>query len=569
MKGSTFRRCACRNPETGKQYGQACPKLSNKRHGQWNIRQELPPREDGTRRTFRRSGYATKADAQTDLDKVRGLLSLPDANDPEGDVRIGDLLEDVGAKKEEIPEYEETARKFRTGQSLTAHTTVGEWLDQWLASKKIRKKTATGYESIIRLHLKPRIGHIRLDRLNVSHLVDMFDAIIEENETILADNQARREQEARAKWGKRSRPPAAERERLAEERAKLAEMKPYRRPTGAASRQRIRAALRNALNTAIAHQHITFNPASYVEMDSGKRPKPLLWTPERVKLWQKTGQKPSPVMVWTPEQLGTFLDHAEDDRLYALFHLIAFRGLRRGEAVGQDWANLDLDAGLLTVSKEIVTAVWDPYEEDPKTEDSAATIGLDSRTVAALRAHGKRQRQDRRKWGEAWQETGKVFTQENGEWLHPEFVSDAFRRIRDASGLPPINLRDLRHCAATVMHGGGGDLHYIKETLRHSTITLTSDTYTSLLLQVDLEVAEAAADLVPRKAPRTSGLTSGSRRPRAANDNNKAPRRAKPGRDAKAQVKEGSPDPAGDRSESRLSDSNRRPSVYKTDALTS
>lgn len=188
MKGSTFRRCACRDPKTRKQYGQSCPKLSNKRHGLWNIRQELPPREDGTRRTFRRSGYSTKTEAQADLDKVRTLLAIPDEDDPEGRTRIGDLLENVGSNKESVPDYDETKRKFRAGQSLTAHTTVGEWLDTWLASKRVRKKTITGYESLARVHIKPHIGHIRLDRLNIGHLVEMFDGITEQNELIEAEN---------------------------------------------------------------------------------------------------------------------------------------------------------------------------------------------------------------------------------------------------------------------------------------------------------------------------------------------------------------------------------------------
>ncbi len=56
----------------------------------------------------------------------------------------------------------------------------------------------------------------------------------------------------------------------------------------------------------------------------------------------------------------------------------------------------------------------------------------------------------------------------------------------------------LRHVAATLTHGAGGDLHTIKETLRHSTITLTSDTYTSLLPEVDRATAEAVTALVPR-----------------------------------------------------------------------
>ncbi|MCW2882022.1 MAG: hypothetical protein JWQ95_6122 [Sphaerisporangium sp.] len=40
-----------------------------------------------------------------------------------------------------------------------------------------------------------------------------------------------------------------------------------------------------------------------------------------------------------------FLARAARDRLYAQFHLIAFRGLRRGESCGIRWTDLDLDAG--------------------------------------------------------------------------------------------------------------------------------------------------------------------------------------------------------------------------------
>ncbi len=517
MKGSTFRRCACRDPETGRQLGQSCPKLSQRRHGTWNLRQELPPREDGTRRTFRRGGYDSAKDAQQDLDKVRALLAIADADDQDNRDKVAELLENVAAEKLPLPGVDAIRRKLHAGQPLTSHLTVGEWLDTWLAAKKTRRTTTNGYASHIRVHLKPRIGHVRLDRLNVGHVQTMFDAIADENEVILAENAARREQEARATWGRRSRPPGHEREQLAAERAKLAAMKPYRKITGPATRQRIRSTLRAALNAAISRQLITFNPAEHVELASGKRPKGLLWTDERVRQWEKTGQKPSAVMVWTPKQLGRFLDAAEGHRLYALFHLIAFRGLRRGEAVGQGWADIHLDRAELTVSAEIVVDGWTPYESEPKTDGSAATIHLDSVTVAVLRAHRLRQNKERLKWGEAWKETGKVFTRQDGSWLHPEEVSQEFRKISDAAGLPPINLRDLRHVAATLTHAGGGDLHTIKEVLRHSTITLTSDTYTTLLPDINRRVAEKAARLVPRAARKvvggTAGLTPGSPKP--------------------------------------------------------
>lgn len=494
--GGISKRCECRGTD-GKRLGANCPQLSKRSHGKHRVSQELPEDAEGNRRRFQRTGYAESKDAQKDLDRIRAILDLA-GDDEDGLRRVGDLLAELQKTRGPIPEPAEVSRKLGVGVPLDGKMTVAEWLDVWLAAKKTRKTTTNSYGSHVRVHLKPRIGHLRLDRLNVGHLVEMFDGIDEDNETIAVENAERREQVKRCTRGRPGSPKASERAALEAERAKLAEMKPYRRITGPASKQSIRRTLRIALNAAIARQLITFNAASHVELGSGRRPKPQLWTEERVQRWRETGEKPGPVMVWTPAQFGAFLDAAEPERLYPFFHLMGFRGLRRGEAVGQGWADVNLDEGLLTVAKEIVVDGWTPTETEPKTDGSAGTIGLDSVTVQVLREHRGRQLQEKEKAGAKWVETGKVFVTELGEWLHPDVVSKAFRRISDAADLPPINLRDLRHVSATVQHAGGGDLHTIKETLRHSTITLTSDTYTSLLPEVDKEIAERAAALVPR-----------------------------------------------------------------------
>jgi hypothetical protein len=81
--------------------------------------------------------------------------------------------------------------------------TVGEWLDEWWEGKRRRKTTLNGYASHIRVHLHPGLGHLQLDRLNVGHLVEFFDAIGDQNEAIEAENAAHREQQARATWDKR------------------------------------------------------------------------------------------------------------------------------------------------------------------------------------------------------------------------------------------------------------------------------------------------------------------------------------------------------------------------------
>ncbi|MHB9862025.1 site-specific integrase [Streptomyces sp. YIM S03343] len=507
--GGITKRCECRGPD-GKRIGTSCPQLAKRNHGAYQLRQELPAAADGTRRTFRRTGYAQVKDTQGDMDKLRALLDLVDG-DEDASRRVGDLLMAVMRDREPIPSTEDVKRRLAGGVPMDVSMTVGDWLDTWVESKKTKRTTTSGYRSHIRVHLKPGVGHYRLDRFNVAQCQAFFDGITEQNEVIAAENAARREQEARCKWGKNSRPPAAESARLAKEREKLAAMPPYRLITGPATKQRIRATLRTALNAAIRRQYITFNPAAWVELESGKRPKALLWLDRHVEHWLKTGEKPSAVMVWTPTQIGQFLDEAEESRLYAFFHLIAFRGLRRGEGVGQDERNVDLDAGAITIAKEIVVDNWEVFEDDPKTDGSAATIALDSLNVAVLREYRRRKAAEREAWNAKaakdreegtdtrdWEENGKEFVDVDGSWLHPEKVSDEFRRICKRAGLPPINLRDLRHCAATLIHGGGGDLHAVKETLRHSSIQLAGDTYTSLLTQVDQEIAERAAGLVPR-----------------------------------------------------------------------
>ncbi|MEV3921149.1 hypothetical protein [Actinomadura coerulea] len=50
---------------------------------------------------------------------------------------------------------------------------------------------------------------------------------------------------------------------------------------------------------------------------------------------------PGPVMVWTAEQTGAFLNFAAEERLYELFHLVAFRGPRRAEVAGLPWTDTD------------------------------------------------------------------------------------------------------------------------------------------------------------------------------------------------------------------------------------
>lgn len=511
--GGISKRCECRSP-AGKRLGDKCPDLSKRSHGKARVMQELPEDQDGGRRRFQRTGYATVTDAQKDLARVQAILDLA-GDDADDALRVGDYLQDLSRTRGAIPEVAEVSRKLGVGIPLDGKATVGEWLDKWMAGKRTRVTTNHGYASHIRVHLKPAIGHLRLERLGVDHVEDMFSAIADRNDVVRAENAARRQQVARCKRGKPGAPKAAERAQLAAERARLAEMPPFRRVTGLATMHAIRRTLRAALNKAIAKKLITFNAAAHAELATATRPKGLLWTDERVARWRETGVKPSPVMVWTPQQLGAFLDAAEGHRLYAGYHLISHHGLRRGEGVGQEWDDFSPERKEIRVAKEIVVDVWTPIETEPKTDGSVGVVKIDAGTVLVLLEHRERQRAERDAWntraatdreqGKAtpdWVDTGKILTAEDGSWLHPDILSREFDRIVERAGLPPINLRDLRHGAAALVKAGGGDLHDAKTKLRHSTITLTSDTYMALFQEYEEELTERAAAAVPRAGRR-------------------------------------------------------------------
>jgi integrase len=154
--------------------------------------------------------------------------------------------------------------------------------------------------------------------------------------------------------------------------------------------------------------------------------------------------------------------------------------LRRGESAGLAWEDVDLDGAAVAVRRQRVLIGREVIEDDPKSEAGERTVPLDAGTVAALRAQRRAQLAERLEWGSAWVDSGKVFTRENGEPLHPATISDRFHELVVAADLPPVRLHDLRHGAASLMLAAGVDLKVVQETLGHSSITLTSDTYTSV-----------------------------------------------------------------------------------------
>jgi integrase len=277
------------------------------------------------------------------------------------------------------------------------------------------------------------------------------------------------------------------------------------RPLSEARIKRIHAVALSALADAVPHT-LPYNPAAAVKPGGkrgGRKLRPLVWTAPRVDRWRQTGEIPAPVMVWTAAQCGAFLDSlgaSEDppraaERLYALFHVAAYCGLRRSELVGLGWADLDLDRGRVHVRQAQV----DDALDSTKSEDSDRQMAIDPGTVEVLRAWRKAQLAERIAWGPAWTDSGRVFTREDGTPLRPGWASVRFGALTTRAGLPPIRFHDLRHGTATMLLAAGQSAKVISKRLGHATSAFTMDVYTEVAEELDAAAAAAIAAYIPRR----------------------------------------------------------------------
>jgi integrase len=315
----------------------------------------------------------------------------------------------------------EMVNSVHTGTFIElSNETAGEHLTGWLAAIEptIRPATHYSYSRNIRLHVVPRLSSVQLRRVDGG----MLNALYAE---LLAS-------------GKRSN------------------------GGGGLSPRTVRyihTILHRAFKDAVRWGRLVRNPA-----DAADPPR----ASAQARLTMKT---------WTAEQVRTFLNHIREHRLYAALVLLATTGMRRGEALGLRWSDLDLDLGRASVVQTVIVINHQIRIGSPKTAAGRRTIALDPFTVTALREHRQRQLAERLLMGTGFTDHGLVFCRPDGGPLHPERFSRTFSEQAAHAGLPPIRLHDLRHTWATLALTAGVHPRVAQERMGHSTVGITLGTY--------------------------------------------------------------------------------------------
>jgi integrase len=228
-----------------------------------------------------------------------------------------------------------------------------------------------------------------------------------------------------------------------------------------ASVHKMHETLHKALKQAVRWGYMTKNPADDVD-------------PPKVHAEEIT-----PL---TREEARRLLDTVQGDRLEALYVVALHTGLRQGELLALRWEDLDLEARKLQV-RRTVTKDGGKLEIGPtKTAKGRRTVKLTRDATEALRGHLDRQLEEIDGLGDLFRENGLVFCSTKGTLINPTNLRKrSFAPLLERAGLPHMTFHQLRHTAATILLLKNVNPKIVSEMLGHASITITLDTYSHVL----------------------------------------------------------------------------------------
>jgi integrase len=328
--------------------------------------------------------------------------------------------------------------------------TFGAYLTgQWLPAKRLQLAASTyrGYERNVQRHILPALGRIGLRRLRYRHIEALYDHVLT---------------------------PTVERPALAPKTV-----------------YEVHLVVRGCLADAVRRGLLSRNVA-------------LLARSPRLKAIPRIEAQSG-----TDAQLRQFLRSAAGHRFFPLLWLAAMTGMRRNEVLGLKWDDIDFEKRRLGLNRGLVAIGYELHETRGKTRTSRRTIDLDPTTLDVLAGWRAFQRAEFAAVGLGHSD-GWVFTDGDGDPIHPHALSQTFERIARRVGVPVIRFHDVRHTHGSLLIKEGIPVKVVSERLGHANIAFTIQTYQHVLpgMQADAArtyeqlatpVPPAAADPVERR----------------------------------------------------------------------
>ncbi len=315
--------------------------------------------------------------------------------------------------------------------------TLWEWLERWLqdyAKPRVRIKSFDKYESCLRLYIKPKLGNILLLKLKATDIRHLLQQLLKDGgreKTKIVDGQTLKE----------------------------------RRGLSSLTVRNTRRYLIMALDQAVKEGLIIRNVSRDVD------------PPKLIK---------KEVQALTQEQVVKLRTAAKEvgEMPYMAISLALAAGVRLGELFGLCWDCVDLNKGSIYIKRSIITSHGTRGDfQEPKTSKSRRQIPLPEEIIKELTMYKAWQDEQKNILGDKWDNDDLVFANAFGRVVETSnFSSKTFKEILRQAGIPDsVKFHDLRHTHATLLLLRGVNAKVVQERLGHSTISMTLDTYSHVL----------------------------------------------------------------------------------------
>ncbi|MCH5193712.1 MAG: site-specific integrase [Oscillospiraceae bacterium] len=397
----------------------------------------------------------------------------------------------------------EFERKFRNGQ-LNSRMKLSEYVEKfWLPRKEreVEPTTYTRYKGMMK-RILPALGHYRLDNIQPSIIYMFYDDLYEEKREdtkytptelcidICKNNYTIPDFASQAGIGLTATGSIRAGKNINEKNAKaVAELlqmpieklfTPNDRQLSPRSILHHHRVLSDVMQQAVYDGLIMVNPVSRVRA-------PRVPQKEARYLDEKEAmQLLEAVMEKAPKPFDVFIP------------LLIFTGMRRGEACGLEWQDIDFERNQIHI---IRSSLYLPgkgvFESTPKTLSSRRVITIDCDLAELLKEHKKWQEDEAARLGTYWQDSGRVFTAENGKPINPGTVTKWFYNFVTDNELPNICLHSLRHTCATLLLASHTPISTVAQRLGHSTPATTSRIYIHAIQSAEAAAADTLHNILP------------------------------------------------------------------------
>ncbi|MBQ8966845.1 site-specific integrase [Ruminococcus sp.] len=398
----------------------------------------------------------------------------------------------------------EFEKKFKNGQSLDSKMRLSEYVENyWLKrkEKEVEPTTYIRYKGMLK-RILPALGHYRLENIQPGAIYAFYDDLYEEKredikykptdlcKQICKNDYTRPEFAEKCGIGLTATDSIRAGRNLNEKNAKAVSKAlrfpledlfiPLEKQLSARTILHHHRVLSDILQNAVYDGLIIVNPCSRVRA-------PRVQQKEARYLDEEQAM-----------QLLIKVNEKADKPFDVLIPLLLLTGMRRGEACGLEWQDIDFEKNLIHIMR---SSLYLPekgvFESTPKTISSKRVIHIDADLAMLLRYHKRWQEEQAAKLGSEWHNSGRVITTNYGKPINPGTVTAWFYKFVAENDLPDICLHSLRHTCATLLLAAHTPISAVAQRLGHSTSATTSRIYIHAIQSAEAQAAETLHNILP------------------------------------------------------------------------